>query len=83
MINRFSKDISNCDGPLNYYMYDCLIYNGDLWGAIIFQLSVIPWVAIEIPIYLVIQLLLFYYVSLITSKIMKKEYLSNLPYYHV
>lgn len=79
MINRFSKDMSNCDGVLNYYLFDCLSYTGFLWGSIVAQIIIIPYATIVIPFYILIQVLMFYYLSKIISKLRKKEYLSKSP----
>ena len=79
IINRFTKDIMNCDGPLQYYLVDTGIVAGFVLGSIIVQLVIIPLVLVSIPFYLAIQIFIIYKVSPIVTQLRKMENLAKSP----
>ena len=79
IINRFTKDISNCDGPLHFYLIDTGNVLGMVVGSIVVQLIIVPLVLVSLPAYLTVQFFILYKVSPKVSKLRKIENLSKAP----
>jgi ABC-type multidrug transport system fused ATPase/permease subunit len=79
IINRFSKDVTNSDGPLQFFLFDAVNTVGLVVSSIVVQLIVIPYITIVVPFYLVLQALIFCKVSWLIGKLRKKENLAKAP----
>ena len=79
IISRFSKDLSNSDSILPFYINDLAFAGGMSIASIIVQISVIPFLSIAIPFFILIQSFIFCNVSPIIAKLRKKESLAKAP----
>lgn len=79
IISRFTKDVSNCDGSLHFYLIDTGNVVGMVFGSIIILFIIAPLVLVSLPVYFTLQFFILYKVSSKVSKLRKIESLSKAP----
>lgn len=79
IINRFTKDISVVDGPLQFYLYEFMSTTILLLGNVLVVVIIVPYSLIAFPFWAAVFFFLFKYVSPIIFVLKRMELVSRTP----